>query len=127
MNDSSSSRRSSAAPSHGPITLVAAGAIAAVLLNLLLLYDLLTLLVGHHRAIVGDIVDTWEPSCWATLVLFVIFTVLAFLLAALRLISQGRSRRLANLSLVLCASGVLLALASHATTSHIVWGRFKLW
>ena len=127
MNDSSSSHLSSASSGNGPIALVAAGAIAGVLLNLLLVYDLLTLLVGHHRAIVGDIVDTWEPSCWGTLVLFVIFTVLACLQAALRLISQGRTRRLANLSLVLCASGVLLALASHAATSFIVWGRFKLW
>ena len=69
---------------HGPLALVAAGSLAAVLLNLLLLYDVSSLLTGNIRAIVGDIVDTWEPSCWATLGLFVVFTVLAFLQAAFR-------------------------------------------
>ena len=129
MNDSSPLTVLSADPrrNHGPLALVAAGSLAAVLLNLLLLYDVSSLLTGNIRAIVGDIVDTWEPSCWATLGLFVVFTVLAFLQAAFRFISQGRTKRLAGLSLWLCASGFVLALLSHAVTSFIVWGRFKLW
>jgi energy-converting hydrogenase Eha subunit A len=88
--------------------------------------ELVALLLGLRTVPVDDVVDTWEPSVFATLIFVPVQVVFLGLLLLFRRGAGTSTRRLAGWSVGISCVGIVSLLLDHVLVSKGVWGYLKL-
>jgi hypothetical protein len=101
-------------------------AIVAGLIALAAMSELVALLFGLRAIPAGDVVDTWEPSVYATLSFVPLQVVLVGLLLLFRRGASSGTKRFATWSVAVSCAGILSMLLVYVLISRGVWGYLKL-
>jgi energy-converting hydrogenase Eha subunit A len=100
--------------------------ILAGLIALAFATELVALLLGLRAIPAADVVDTWEPSVFATMFFVPVQAVLVGLLLLFRRGASTSTRRLARWSVAISCLGILSLVLDHVLISNGVWGYLKL-